>query len=154
PFIHNVLGEWGAAISYDGIEQRLPTGQHVMWLSPQFRDPPWTSNSGFSVLTPLAPPTDCDADGLDDGFSRVTNGSVEIRIDYSVQRQAGAPIRMGLAEHGFGSAAPYYLRQIYTITNVTGSVLTNVRLYQFLHAHPANARVAPAFVAHDATDFG
>jgi len=144
-FLHEMLsGEWGAAIAYDGI----PIPETAMWLEPSFLAPDWATNSQFSVVTPLTDLSDPDGDGLPEWFSVISNGAVEIRIDFDMDDTVvGTP--MGLRGGSFVLSNRYVLRQTYTITNVSGGPLTDVRFFQLLHAHPGNDESASVDAVYD-----
>lgn len=135
----NLSGEWAAAISYDGIST---PGGVSMWLTPWFICPYFTTNSTFSTEIPLttwddpANPTT----GNDTGYSKISNGVVDIEISYTMH-DTGTGVAAGLRPGGAGLTPPvmsgrYVLEVTYVVTNISGEALTNVRFFQFLHAHP------------------
>lgn len=149
-WIHEMIsGEWAAAIAYDGIPLTLP--ERAMWLEPDFAYPTWTTNSNFSVIEPLSFPFDADADGLPEGFSVIGNADVEIRLDHDfVDTVTGTP----MGEIG-GSVLSnrYVLRTTYTIRNLRATPLTGVRLFAFLHGHPANDERNTVLAAYDSASY-
>lgn len=133
-------GEWAAAIGYNGIQSSQGITESSMWLEPNFEYPDWTTNSTFSVVDPIAI-DGVDGSGLPFGHSTIATSDVSIRIDYAfVDTLTGTPMGLDPASGGGGVifSNRYVLDQLYTITNVSDADLTDVRFYQFLHAHPAN----------------
>ena len=97
------------------------------------------------------------------GFSEISNDQVKNRIDYEmIDTILGTPV--GLDETGPAFTDPhfvlsnrYVLKQKYTVANITDlttaldRALTDVRLYQALHGHPANNETATVSEVHDPT---
>lgn len=132
-----VSGEWGAAVGYDGIQNRLPAPQRSMWLEPNWTYPYWTTNSAFTTVVPGSTPADGDADGLPEGSAVIGNGDVEVTIGWDfVDTVDGTP--MGRGGGASVRSNRYVMLVTYTIKNVKPTTLTGVRFYQFLHGHPAN----------------
>ena len=161
-FTHEMIsGEWAAAIGYDDIQSKQLIGDESMWLQPEFIYPDWTSNSLFYVVSPITPPWGpgsipnpdlSDTDGLPYGESTISNDDVEIHITYDMDdTDTGTP--MGLDPTGASLASVmsnrYVLRQEYEVTNVSGGDLDNVRFYQFIHGHPANAETPTVNEVYD-----
>jgi hypothetical protein len=144
-YIHEMLsGEWAGAIGYDG----LGIADAAMWLEPSFEYPTWVTNSGFSVTTPLTDLSDPDSDSLPEWFSVISNGTVEIRIDFDMEDTVtGTP--MGKRDGQFVVSNRYVMLQTYTLKNISGSTLTGIRLYQMMHAHPANDETADVRAVYD-----
>lgn len=140
--LHEMLsGEWGAAIWYDG----LPS---AMWLEPWFLYPDWMTNSTFTVVTPISFPSDTDGDGINEGSSKITNGTVEIEIVYDFE-DTGTGTPMGMRGGNYTLSDRYVLYQTYNIKNMTAATLTNVRLFQFMHPHPANTEIPTVDMVFD-----
>jgi len=125
-------GEWAAAIHYTGGAD--PEGP--IWLREVWGFPCWTSNSNFTVSQPIEA---FAANG--DGFTRfdsiVANGDVEITMTYEML-DAGSGIAQGeapasAASGGHSISGRYVFRHHYSVRNVSGETLSNVRFYQFLH---------------------
>ncbi len=127
-------GEWGAAVSYT----RSASGPVApTWLEPNFSYPSWTTNSTFSVVSPLTF-IGRNSDGLPIFQSVINNTDVRITITYEMLDTVfGTP--MGLRPAS--SALPgnsvnsnrYVLQQTYDIRNVSTETISNLRLYQLLH---------------------
>lgn len=142
-----VSGEWAAAVYYDTIQTpsiaQGPNagGPQCEWLEPDFKYPDWTTNSNFWVVTPITTWNrgELPAPYLDTGYSRISNGQVEIGIDYLVWDDNTA---MGRCTNWFWPwnsyvwSDRYILQQKYHIKNVAGYSLTNMEFSQFLHGHP------------------
>jgi hypothetical protein len=126
-------GEWAAAVLYAGGQN--PTGP--IWFQKQWFFPDWVSNSNF---------------GVEQGFRTIGTNASLFRIYQSVITNRDLRITMtyemldstnGIAQGttrksagGAGSSVTsdrYVFRQTYRLTNISGSALTNVRLYQFMH---------------------
>jgi len=142
-----ISGEWAGAVYYDGIQTPLiAQGPNVNqpqceWLEPNFLYPNWTTNSNFWVVTPITTWNRGHLPAIynDTGYSRISNGQVEIGIDYEV---LNARTAMGRCTNWFWTwrsfvwSDRYILRQTYHIKNVSGGSLTNLEFTQFLHGHP------------------
>jgi hypothetical protein len=127
----NLSGEWAAAIRYNGIST---PGGVSMWLTPDFVNPDFTTNSTFTTVTsintwddPLNPIV-----GFDTGYSKISNGIVAIDINYKMQ-DTGTGTSVGLRPGGVGSTQPvmsgrYVLEMTYTATNISSQPL-NKRLF-------------------------
>jgi len=148
---HEMLsGELAAAIGYDGIESVLPPPNRTMWLTPYFEYPTWDSNSTFTIVSDLTAPQDTDADGLPEGYSIISNGDVEIRIDLDmIDTVTGTP--MGLRDGKRELSNRYVLLVTYTVRNLKLTSLANLRFYQFLHGHPANTEIGAVRAVYDPT---
>lgn len=106
------------------------------------------TNSSFSVTTALTDLSDPDSDSLPEWFSVISNGTVEVRIDLDMEdTTTGTP--MGKRGGQFVLSNRYVLVQRYTVKNVSASSLTGIRLYQMMHAHPANNETAGVYVVYD-----
>jgi len=126
-------GEWGAAVGY----QVGATTVTPQWLEPQFIFPDWTTNSAFHVVSPIAV-TGSNADNLPIAQSVISNGQLEVTLRYEMlDTVVGTPMGTSAASVGgsgaFMSSNRYVLKQTYTVKNVSGSSITNVQLFQFLH---------------------
>ena|GEM_PF-1596079 len=141
-------GEWAAAVYYDeitspAIAQGPNTGApQSMWLEPDFIYPDWTTNSGFYVVSPIRTWNrgELPLPYLDTGTSKISNGDVEITIDYMVWDDQTAMGRCAgvwpWSWISFVWSDRYILQQTYAISNVSGGTLSNLELSQFLHGHP------------------
>jgi len=144
-FLHEMLsGEWAAAIGYDGLD----APEASMWLEPNMLYPDWTSNSAFSIDTALTDLGDPDGDGLPEWYSVISNGFVRIEIDFDMEDTVtGTP--MGLRGGSYIMSNRYVLRQTYRVTNSSNAPIKNIRFYQMLHGHPANAETPSVFEVYD-----
>ncbi|MFP8876019.1 MAG: PEP-CTERM sorting domain-containing protein [Myxococcota bacterium] len=144
-FLHEMLsGEWAAAIGYDGLEASAAS----MWLEPSLLYPDWLSNSTFDVDTALTDLGDPDADGLPEWYSAISNGFVRIEIHFDMEDTVtGTP--MGLRDGSYILSNRYVLRQTYRVTNFSNAPIKNIRFYQMLHGHPANAETPSVFEVYD-----
>ncbi len=131
-------GEWATAIGFDGIDDDPCTfSDKAEWLEPHFIFPDWTTNSRYSVVTPIHY-TGPNADGLPTASSTVSNGILEVtKMFEMIDTETG--IAMGSTPKdspGPGSAVTsnrYVLVEKTAIKNVSGVQLTNLTLTQFLH---------------------
>ncbi|MBP7149877.1 MAG: hypothetical protein KBD01_20310 [Acidobacteria bacterium] len=140
--LHEMLsGEWAAAILYDGLPE-------AMWLEPNFIYPEWGTNSTFFAEQPISFEVDNDGDGILDGLSVVSNSTVRIRLEFTF-KDTLAGVAMGLRGGAHVLSDRYVLIQTYTVTNVTAQPLNNVRLFQFMHPHPANTEVGTVEIVYD-----
>lgn len=127
-------GEWGAAIGYAVAGKPVVTPQ---WLEPHFSYPDWTTPSTFHVMAPIALQLP-NADGLPVARSVVTNADVQITLDYEMlDTIVGTPMGTMPASAGgagtFVSSDRYVFKQTYTVKNISGTTITNLQLFQFLH---------------------
>ncbi len=134
-------GEWGTAVQY------TKDGSVVApdWLEPSWIFPDWSTGSGFSVTSAN---TIVGSKLIGAGFtshifeSVVTNGDIEIKQRYemidTLAEEGVEGIAQGL-EPKSGSTPEmelgnrYVLNQVYTFTNVSGTTLADLNLFQFLH---------------------
>ena len=149
PPLHELFsGEWAFAISYNGT---------VIWLEPCFIYPDWRTNSNFVIEVPINFSGDSDGDGVFEGFSIISNGMVRIRIDYDFELATdGTNYGTAMGRGALGTAkAPYRLSdkwvliQRFTVENISGSPLNDVRLYGMAAPHPANTEYAGTSGAYD-----
>ncbi len=83
PPLHELFsGEWAFAIRYNGT---------VIWLEPCFLYPDWQTNSNFIVEVPISFTTDTDGDGVLEGISVISNGTVRITIEYDFELATDGP---------------------------------------------------------------
>ena len=140
-------GEWVAAVYYDEIPSpAIDSGPNagapqVMWLEPNFIYPNWTTNSNFWVVTPITTWNrgELPLPYMDTGFSSISNGQVQIDIDYLVHDDWTAMGRCGTwfwPWRNYVWSDRYILQQIYTIKNIADSTLNDLEFFQFLHGHP------------------
>ena len=143
-------GEWAFAISYNGI---------VIWLEPCFLYPDWLTNSNFTIEVPLSFTTDTDGDGVLEGFSVINNGTVRITIEYDFELATDGTnygTAMGLGALGtmmkpYRLSDRWVLVQRFTVENISGATLNDVRLYGLAAPHPANTEYAGSDIAYDWT---
>jgi hypothetical protein len=127
-------GEWGAAVAYAVTGGPTVTPQ---WLEPRFIYPDWTTNSTFTVITPLTQ-TGLNADNLPIGQSVIANAHLEITQRFEMlDTVTGTPMGTQPASAaGAGSSNSsnrYVMKQTYTVKNIAGAAITNVQLFQLLH---------------------
>ena len=127
-------GEWGAAVAYQVGGSPAVTPQ---WLEPQFVFPDWTTKSTFHVVTPLTQ-TGLNADGLPIAQSVIANNDLEITLrhemlDTVVGTPMGVTPASSTATVAFINSDRYVLKQTCAIKNISGSAMSHVQLFQFLH---------------------
>ncbi len=127
-------GEWGAAVGY-----QVSGGPSVAaeWLEPQFAYPGWTTNSTFTVVTPLTE-TGLNADNLPIAFSVIANAHLEITQQFEMlDTVTGTPMGTKPASDGgagtFSHSNRYVMKQTYTVKNIGGAAVSNVQLFQLVH---------------------
>lgn len=154
---HELLsGEWAAAIYYDGIDTALidpanpSLGHQAMWLTRYFEDPDWPTYCQFSTVgTPIVTNnTNNPVDGNDKARTVITNGKVQITIDYEVvdlgessaNRSPMLYLDRKTGNNGVVYSDRYCFLQTYTFRNVdpAGQPLTNLEFSQMLHSHGAD----------------
>ncbi len=128
-------GEWAAAIHYEGGSNP----EEAIWFRKVFAFPCWETNSNFEVTQPMTVDTpNVNVHGAERLFSIIANEDVEITIRYEMI-DTGTGIAQGTTAHGVGGDGSsvlsnrFVLQQTYEIRNISGGVLSNVHLYQFLH---------------------
>ena len=129
-------GEWGAAVGYQVVGGATVAPQ---WLEPQFYYPDWMTDSSFGVVTPLTE-IGLNVDGLPIAQSVITNSHLEITlrhemIDSVVGIAMGATAASASGSGAFVNSDRYLLQQTCTIKNISGSDISNVQLFQFLHGY-------------------
>lgn len=127
-------GEWGAAVAYqvEGRPAVTPT-----WLEPRFIFPDWTTNSNFTVVTPIEQ-TATNAEGLPIAESVLSNGDLRVSLRYEIlDTVVGTPMGTAAASSaGNGSelhSNRYVLKQTCTVTNISGAPISGLQLFQLLH---------------------
>ncbi|MCG3180185.1 MAG: hypothetical protein BIFFINMI_02542 [Phycisphaerae bacterium] len=135
-------GEWGAAVGYTQVSSGTVSPK---WLEPNFIYPDWTTNSNFSVVSPIAA-AGTNAQGLPVARSIISNGALQITQDYEmVDTVVGTP--MGTSPASAGGAGSsirsnrYVLLQTYTLKNTSGEDMTGVQFFQLLHGLNAQSGV-------------
>ena len=129
--LHEMLsGEWAAAIKYVEIE----SWPQAMWLTHQFICPDWSTNSNFTVITPMGPT------GVPNQVSSVIqNPEVQIRI---VATMYCSQTAMGITPDpntgDFVESDSCFMVQDYIIRNITYSDIDSLYFCQFLHGHPGD----------------
>jgi hypothetical protein len=127
-------GEWAAALYWAGAP-----GESSVWFEPDFVFPDWTTNSNFTSLT--QPFTSFDGgktftSTFDNGVFRVMQ-TLEM-IDTALLAggpgvaQGRSPASAG-ATSSFSVSNRYVLKHSYAVTNISGSPVDDVRMFQFLH---------------------
>lgn len=127
-------GEWGAAVGYQVVGG---TNVPAEWLEPHFIFPDWTTSSRFSIVTPIGT-TGVNADGLPIAQSVIANPHLEVTQRFEMlDTVLGTPMGITPASStgavAFLHSNRYVMKQTYTIKNISGTSLTNVHLFQFLH---------------------
>lgn len=127
-------GEWGAAVGYQRNGGQVVSPQ---WLEPQFVFPDWATHSPFHVVTPLTP-VGLNANNLPIAQSVIASSDIEITLRHEMlDTFVGTPMGTTPASSTgavmFVSSDRYVLKQTCTIKNITGSTLSNVQFFQFLH---------------------
>lgn len=133
-------GEWAAAIAYvrgtgPGATVVTPT-----WLEPQFLYPDWVTNSTFTTVSGHAITVTGQAFGGLDAMaaSRIANADLQIDLAFEMldtltgMKMGTAPA--SAATGGFKESNRYVFKQTLTITNISGSLIHGLSLFQFLHA--------------------
>jgi len=130
-------GEWAAAVFYTGGSN--PAGP--VWFQPQWFFPDWVSNSDFLVEKKVGiadPFNPKNADGFPVFQSVIANKDLRVTMTYEML-DSKTGIEQGTAPASTGGAGAkltsnrYVYRQTYKITNISGTRLTNLKFYQFLH---------------------
>jgi len=126
-------GEWGAAVGYEtnGVAK-------VEWLEPYFVYPNWETLSSFTVISPITQ-IGLNADGLPIAVSVIANGVLQVTLRHEmIDTVIGTPMGLKPAsspEAGqFITSSRYILKQTCTIKNISGSIVSNLQLFQFLHS--------------------
>jgi hypothetical protein len=129
-----LCGEWAAAVGY-----QLPGGTIVSpkWFERNFVFPDWTNNSTFHVVTPLAQ-TGLNADNLPIAESVIANSDLEITLRYEMlDTVVGTPMGTRAASAADAGTSiqsdRYVLKQTSSIRNISGTAVSNVQFFQFLH---------------------
>ena len=128
-------GEWGAAIGYT-----RTSDSHVVtpqWLEPNFSYPDWTTNSTFSVVSPITM-IGSNSAGLPIAQSVISNSDLQITqrfemLDTVTGRPMGTTPASAAGPGSYVSSNRYVLQQTYTVTNISGDSINNLQLFQFLH---------------------
>lgn len=127
-------GEWGAAVGYEVSGGPRVTAE---WLEPRFVYPDWLTNSTFLVTTSItlgAP----NADNLPVAQSVIANDHLEITQRFEMLDTITG-IAMGTEAASAGGAGAflmsnrYVLKHTYTVKNIAGVAISNVRHFQLLH---------------------
>jgi hypothetical protein len=145
-------GEWGAAVGYTKGATVSPT-----WLEPNFLFPDWETNSNFEVITTIAESVSADPTVIASASSVIGNGDLAITqifemIDTTLVGTLG--IAQGFHPASAGdpgssiTSSRYVMRHTYQIENVSGTDITDLNLFQFLHSLHANTGV------YDDRDYG
>ena len=126
-------GEWGGAIGYT----RNGNTVGPKWLEPNFLYPDWRTNSNFTVVQGIHL-VGTNLDGLPIAESVITNGDLQITLRFEmIDTVTGTP--MGVTAASSANAPKsvnsnrYVLGQTFSIKNISGSTLSDVQLFQFLH---------------------
>jgi hypothetical protein len=127
-------GEWGAAVGY---EVSGGPGVTAQWLQPQFLYPDWPTNSAFTVTTALTQ-TGLNADNLPIAESVIANTHLQITQRFEMlDTITGTPMGTSPASAGgsgsFHHSNRYVMKHTYTVKNISGAAISNVRLFQLLH---------------------
>lgn len=130
-------GEWAAAVCYTkGGVTHGPT-----WLEPEFIFPDWISNSDFGIEKEFGianPSSPTNPDGFFVWTSSITNDCLRITMIYEML-DTDTGIAMGTAPKSNGGAGDnltssrYVFKHTYTIENISGQPITDLKLFQLLH---------------------
>jgi hypothetical protein len=125
-------GEFALAVGYNGMN---PT-----FLERCFRYPEGDTQSPFLNLLAPAFDVDSDADGINEGMSRVGNDDLEVTVHYDMDVVLdGVAMGRGLAGGAaYQKSDPFTFRVSYDFRNISGANLTDLSVYKFDHTHPAN----------------
>ena len=126
-------GEWGGAVAY--VANGAPV--QPQWFEPRFLFPDWNTGTSFTTKTAIAQ-VGINVDGLPIAESVLANNDLEVTLRFEmIDTVVGTP--MGAAADSDGGAgnhvtsSRYVLQQTYTLKNISGSTLSDVQLFQFLH---------------------
>ena len=127
-------GEWGAAVGYKVSGQ--PVTQPV-WFEKNFVFPDWVTDSDFGVKSPITQ-TGLNADNLPIAQSVLTNHDLEITLRHEMHDTVvGTPMGVTAASAtnagNFINSSRYVLKQTCTIKNISGSSISGLQFFQFLH---------------------
>jgi hypothetical protein len=127
-------GEWGAAVGY---HRTNGTIMPPRFLDPMFLFPDWPTLSTFDVKTAMAQ-TGLNVDNLPIAQSVITNAELEITLRVEMlDTVVGTPMGTTPASAGGTGLAldssRYVMKQTATLRNISGTTLTNVQFFQFLH---------------------
>lgn len=154
---HEVLtGDWSGAVKYDGVNTE---DGETMLFPPFFFRPFFTTNSTFQVVAPMTTyhdPTN-PVPGPNTGVSRILNEDLLVHIMVEMKHVPGG-MAIGLNPGGVGalgpvSTSPYVMFQTYNITNMRSTAITNLSLYQLLHAHPNDDLSTENFACYDSKTY-
>ena len=127
-------GEWGAAVGYQRSGGQVVVPQ---WLEPMFQYPNWETLTTFATITPITQ-TGLNADNLPIAQSVLGNGDIEITLRHEmIDTIVGTPMGTTPASSTNAPAAlnssRYVLKQTATIRNISGTAISGVQFFQFLH---------------------
>lgn len=126
-------GEWGAAVAY-AVGENAVTPK---WLERNFLFPDWTTNSDFTVVSPITQ-TGLNADGLPIARSVIANNDLQITlrfemIDTVVGTPMGTKPATATGDATFLKSNRYVMKQTATAQNISGSPITGLQFFQLLH---------------------
>ncbi len=110
-----------------------------VWLETEFVFPDWTTNSDFVVVNPIAGTSAFNSDGFEIFESIIMNSDLEITITNQMLDTLTG-VKQGIAPSSDGppgsskTSTRYVLKQSYDIMNISGETITDINLFQFLHA--------------------
>lgn len=150
---HEVLtGDWAAAVKYEGVNTE--SGE-TMFVPPMFFRPDFMTNSTFQVLAPITTFHDPanPVPGKNKGQSSIINEDLLVDILVEMRLVPGGTA-IGFNPGGAGPlgailSSPYVMFQTYNITNIRGSAVTNLSLFQLLHTNPNNDLAGDNFGVYD-----
>ncbi len=128
-------GEWGHAIAYN----KSASSVSPTWLEPAFLFPDWTTNSNFSVISPIAS-AGTNSTGQTIYQSIIANGDIEITIQSEVIdtrsgiQQGMTPASAVVSSEAAVSSSRYLLQQTYSYKNISGETLSDIKVFQLLHS--------------------
>lgn len=128
-------GEYAHAVAY--VRDGVPVAP--IWLEPDFIFPDWTTNSNFTVVTPLAL-LGFNSFGLPVFESTIGNADLEIKITSEMVDNGAAGIQMGMTAQSEASVLvtpitsnEYVMVQNYEYTNISGVPITDLSIVQMIH---------------------
>lgn len=132
-------GEYAHAVGYS--LTGVPVGP--TWLEPDFIFPDWTTNSDYTVVSPITL-VGTNTFGLPVFESVVTNGDLEIKIISEMLDNGAVGIQNGMTAAGEPSVLvppitsnKYVMLQRFEYTNVSEGLIEDLTVYQMLHGLPS-----------------
>lgn len=128
-------GEYAHAVTY--VRDGVPVAP--IWLEPDFIFPDWTTNSNFTVISPLTL-IGVNSSGLPIMESIVGNSDLEIKITSEMVDNGSVGIQNGMTAASAASVLvspitsnKYIMAQRYEYKNISGVEITDLGVIQMLH---------------------